>query len=173
MGRTIPVCLTQIKAGRSAMPYDVSRMTITAAAKNRRTRDGRDAAECSRIAREKRTIRAMIGIYCRARHGGRRPCADCAALEQYALGRLDRCPFGAEKTPCAKCSIHCYGPTMRARVKEVMQYAGPRMLWRHPILRCGTRGRAAAPPQRRHQGPVGRISQSVQRRTMQTSKSVL
>lgn len=88
-----------------------------------------------RIAREKRTIRAMIGIYCQAHH---RPtaglCAECAELLGYAFCRLDRCPFGADKMTCARCPIHCYKPAMRQRVRAVMRYAGPRMLWRHPVL---------------------------------------
>jgi hypothetical protein len=89
----------------------------------------------SRIVREKRTVRAMIGLYCRARHGQRGGlCADCAELMHYTECRLDACPFGADKTLCARCPIHCYRPTMRVRIKEVMRYAGPRMLWRHPVL---------------------------------------
>jgi hypothetical protein len=87
------------------------------------------------LAREKRTLHAMLDIYCRARHGSAgRLCAECAALEDYAIHRLDRCPFGADKTTCAKCPIHCYQPAMRAKIQAVMRYAGPRMLYRHPIL---------------------------------------
>lgn len=88
-----------------------------------------------RIAREKRTIRAMIGIYCPAHHGGRGvPCDDCRELMDYALRRLDCCKFGDEKPTCADCPVHCYKPTMRGRVQTVMRYAGPRMMLRHPIL---------------------------------------
>lgn len=88
-----------------------------------------------RMARQKRTIQAMVAIYCRAHH--RRAaglCAECQALLDYALCRLGRCPFGAEKPACANCPIHCYRPAMRTAVRRVMRYAGPRMLWRHPIL---------------------------------------
>jgi Nitrous oxide-stimulated promoter len=90
----------------------------------------------ARIAREKRTVAAMVAIYCRGRHGcGRGPlCETCHELLDYAHCRLDRCPFGARKTACVDCPIHCYKPAMRERVKEVMRYAGPRMLLRHPIL---------------------------------------
>lgn len=89
----------------------------------------------ARIAREKRTVAAMVGIYCRAHHGASAAlCDPCTRLLEYSLCRLDRCPFGVKKTPCARCPVHCYGPTMRARIKEVMQYAGPRMVYRHPIL---------------------------------------
>ncbi|MHC4402752.1 MAG: nitrous oxide-stimulated promoter family protein [Planctomycetota bacterium] len=88
-----------------------------------------------KISREKRTIRAMVRIYCRAHHGtSGELCSECGELVDYAFCRLDRCPFGAEKSTCAKCPIHCYKPAMRSRVKEVMRYAGPRMLLRHPIL---------------------------------------
>lgn len=77
----------------------------------------------------------MLALYCRAQHGTRGElCAACRELEQYALGRLDHCPFGAAKTTCAHCRVHCYRPQMRSRVQAVMRYAGPRMLWRHPLL---------------------------------------
>lgn len=39
-----------------------------------------------------------------------------------------------EKPICARCPIHCYKPVMRERIREMMRYAGPRMLRRHPIL---------------------------------------
>jgi hypothetical protein len=88
-----------------------------------------------RIVREKRTIAAMLDIYCRANHGdGVTLCGQCERLLEYAFCRLDRCPFGAKKGACARCPVHCYAPTMRTRIKEVMRYAGPRMLYRHPIL---------------------------------------
>jgi hypothetical protein len=88
-----------------------------------------------RIAREKRTMRAMLRIYCRGQgHVGRPLCPECTELMNYALCRLDRCPFAEDKTTCAKCPIHCYKPAMRARVKEVMGYAGPRMLLHAPTL---------------------------------------
>jgi hypothetical protein len=88
----------------------------------------------SRLSREKRTIRAMIRLYCKGHHPEGPICAECDELLSYALCRLDRCPFGADKTDCAHCPIHCYKPAMRAKVREVMRYAGPRMLLRHPIL---------------------------------------
>ena len=88
-----------------------------------------------RLSREKQTISSMVALYCRGHHGPQEGlCADCAALVNYAFCRLDRCPFGEKKTPCARCQVHCYGPTMRMHIKEVMRYAGPRMLYRHPIL---------------------------------------
>ena len=88
-----------------------------------------------RIAREKRTIAAMVQLYCRKKHGRTSTlCDGCSELLEYATCRLDRCPFGPQKTTCAKCPVHCYKPQMREHVKEVMRFAGPRMLLRHPIL---------------------------------------
>ena len=88
-----------------------------------------------RIMREKRTVAAMIDISCRARHGGGVAlCDECARLLAHAHDRLERCPFGEEKPACAHCPVHCYKPAMRQQIKIDMRYAGPRMLYRRPIL---------------------------------------
>lgn len=88
-----------------------------------------------RIAAEQATIAAMVGLWCRNRHGRRDGlCDDCAALLDYARRRLDTCPFGEEKPACNQCQVHCYSQTMRERVKAVMRWAGPRMLLHHPIM---------------------------------------
>ena len=89
-----------------------------------------------KLAIEEKTISAMMHLFCRGQHKpkGRELCPDCTELLAYAKARLDKCPFGEEKGPCAKCSIHCYKPEMRKRIVEVMRYSGPRMLLHHPIL---------------------------------------
>jgi len=87
------------------------------------------------LLRELRTIEVMTAIYCRGHHAApAAPCAECRSLIDYAAKRLAVCPFGEEKPVCAKCQIHCYGPAMRERVREVMRYAGPRMTFSHPWL---------------------------------------
>ncbi len=100
----------------------------------------------SRISREQNTLEKMIGIYCCDHHrrtpspGGRgkgegeRLCVECEILLSYAHQRLNRCPYAEDKPPCSKCETHCYKPEMRDRMREVMRYAGPRMLKKHPIL---------------------------------------
>jgi hypothetical protein len=75
----------------------------------------------------------MIGMYCHAHHGSK-GCAECNDLEAYAMARLDKCPFGEGKTVCSLCPVHCYKPEMRQRVREVMRYAGPRMMKSHPAM---------------------------------------
>jgi len=57
-----------------------------------------------------------------------------SALKAYADKRLDKCVFGEEKPACKQCPVHCYQPARREEMKQVMRWAGPRMLWRHPIL---------------------------------------
>lgn len=91
-----------------------------------------------RIRREKKTISAMMAIHCRDHHPGHDGlCDGCAALLEYAHRRLDTCPFQDEKPACNLCEVHCYSAVMRERVREVMRYAGPRMLLPHPILSLG------------------------------------
>ena len=88
-----------------------------------------------RIEREKRTIEAMVHIYCSGRHGKNVDlCAECARLLDYAKARLDTCPFQDAKPACNHCKVHCYSRQMRKRVKQVMGYSGPRMTYRYPML---------------------------------------
>lgn len=78
----------------------------------------------------------MIDMYCRARHQSASAplCAQCQELQSYAMQRLDKCPYQESKPSCLKCPVHCYKPQMREKVRQVMRYAGPRMLLIHPIL---------------------------------------
>lgn len=102
----------------------------------------------------------MIAIYCRTQHGKRgNLCDECRELEDYAMARLDRCPFGAEKPACADCPIHCYKPAMRDAVKKVMRTAGPRMLYHHPLMALlhkfdGWRNRKRFAKRKTHHGPA-------------------
>lgn len=88
------------------------------------------------IAREKKTINAMIGIFCRQKHSLKKGalCASCRELLEYAHLRLDKCPFGEKKTACADCPVHCYQPQRRREIVDVMRYSGPKMIVYHPIL---------------------------------------
>ncbi len=84
--------------------------------------------------REKRMVSQMIALYCRKKHHTRGGlCPQCAALDAYAKMRADKCPFMETKTFCSNCRIHCYKPDMRAKIREVMRFAGPRMILHHPV----------------------------------------
>jgi hypothetical protein len=88
-----------------------------------------------RIVREKKTIESMVHIYCKNHHGTHGElCTDCAEFQAYAFMRLDKCPFQEKKSTCGKCTVHCYRPDMKEKVKKVMRYSGPRMLVHHPVL---------------------------------------
>ena len=77
----------------------------------------------------------MIRVYCKGQHGTKQGlCEDCAALERYAHLRSDRCPFMENKTFCSNCKVHCYKPEMRDRIRAVMRYSGPRMIFYHPVM---------------------------------------
>ena len=88
------------------------------------------------IQRDLKTVAAMVRIYCTGKHGSTTGalCDECGTLLAYADDRLTKCPFEDEKTTCRDCPIHCYRPAERAAMKDVMRYAGPRMLRRHPLL---------------------------------------
>lgn len=113
-----------------------------------------------RIADEKKVVALMIRMYCR-RHCRQQDrtaitdrtdrtgdtnqadnssrtatsplCPECAALLDYAHRRLDSCRFGNGKPSCRKCPVHCYRADMRERIRTVMRWAGPRMIFHHPL----------------------------------------
>lgn len=87
-----------------------------------------------RIRREKLTIKRMIALY-------KQHCPEALpdplhydALYAYAVQRLDKCVFGEQKPACKQCPVHCYQPARREEMKQIMRWAGPRMVLRHPIL---------------------------------------
>lgn len=114
--------------------------------------------------REQEIVSQMIALYCKGNHSAHRSapprerggemqrvrkgaalrergsgerrdlCPECAELEAYAHARSERCPFMEEKTFCSNCTVPCYRPEMRGRIRTVMRYAGPRMLFHHPVM---------------------------------------
>lgn len=88
----------------------------------------------SKRVREKRIVSEMIDLYCRKNHGGSGICEDCAELKSYARSRSDHCPFMESKTFCSNCPVHCYKPEMREKIRAVMRYSGPRMIFCHPFM---------------------------------------
>lgn len=87
-----------------------------------------------RIKRESNTVATMIALYCGENHTPDGLCPECASLQDYTRRHLDKCPFQEGKTICAKCPVHCFKPDMRERIRAVMRYSGPRMMYRHPIM---------------------------------------
>lgn len=88
----------------------------------------------SKREREKKMVSEMIALYCRKNHGTKGMlCPECAALKLYARQRSDKCPFMETKTFCSNCKVHCYKPEMREKIRAVMRFSGPRMIFHHPV----------------------------------------
>lgn len=88
----------------------------------------------SKIKKEKDISKAMISLYCTKNHGTiKELCEDCSSLLEYSWKKLDICKFGDAKTSCKKCPIHCYQDSMREKIRKVMRFSGPRLLFYRPI----------------------------------------
>lgn len=83
---------------------------------------------------EKQLVSEMIALYCRGVHKSRTLCNECRELDEYARQRAEHCPRMEQKSFCSACPVHCYKPEMREKIRAVMRWAGPRMLFHRPIL---------------------------------------
>lgn len=101
-------------------------------------------------------VEKMVRLYCRKKHGvSGGICPECSELLTYALQRYDQCPFGDEKPVCSQCRVHCYREPMRGRIREVMRFAGPRMIFIDPINAFRYLIAKKMPPKRRQSKGVG------------------
>lgn len=99
--------------------------------------------------KEQNTVTFMIQIYCWGNHksvwkeykrqGGQTPkkdflCSECQELAEYARQRSQKCPHIANgtKTFCSQCKTHCYKSEYREKIRKVMRYSGPRMIFHMP-----------------------------------------
>ncbi|RJP80156.1 MAG: nitrous oxide-stimulated promoter family protein [Candidatus Zixiibacteriota bacterium] len=74
--------------------------------------------------REAVILGKFIGVYCRNIHKTTgRICPECRQLQEYALRRLELCPYDP-KPACRRCPTHCYAPDYRARIRRVMKHSG-------------------------------------------------
>ena len=88
--------------------------------------------------KEQYVVEEMIRLYCRKQHAGDdwvsgQMCPACQSLADYAKLRSEKCPFMETKTFCANCRVHCYKPAMREKIRAVMRFSGPRMIFHHPV----------------------------------------
>ena len=87
----------------------------------------------TKIEIEKLTLTRMISIYCKGNHGSSKVfCGECNELELYAHKRLDLCRYAEDKPACKDCETHCYKSVCRNKIREVMRYSGPRMMFYYP-----------------------------------------
>ncbi len=84
--------------------------------------------------REKKVISEMVKLYCRKNHKKRELCDECKEVLNCSLKRIDNCQFMETKTFCSNCKAPCYSPKMKEKVKQIMKFSGPRILFHHPLL---------------------------------------
>lgn len=58
-----------------------------------------------------------------------RYCRECLDFLHYAIERRLHCPLD-DKPSCKHCSIHCYRPGHREKVREIMRFSGQRLIRR-------------------------------------------
>jgi hypothetical protein len=89
-------------------------------------------------------IGKFVEVYCDGKHGAverssfRLPaglgerclCPDCSVFMQYAVTKRIKCPLEAEKPSCKHCRVHCYNKANLAKVKEIMEYSGKKLMLR-------------------------------------------
>ena len=121
-----------MRTGRIGAPWNPLR-TTSQQPPQRGASTTRTATRASR-ANWRRCPRCSPSIAASCTAPATRCATECAELLVYATRRLDRCVFGDDKPTCAKCTVHCYSADKREEVRAVMRFAGPRMIWRHPVL---------------------------------------
>ena len=86
--------------------------------------------------REMKTIRAMIAIYCQDHHHVAAGSCAMRARRCSSMLRPDLANArGVTRNPCVPTARSiAIKPAMRDQVRQVMRYAGPKMLLRHPLL---------------------------------------
>jgi hypothetical protein len=102
----------------------------------------------SEMDRDLRTLALFISLYCRYRHAQEHKepvqlkthdvsaiagraidlCPECTKLLTHAFVKRSHCPMDP-KPQCKHCPQHCYHPTYRAKIQEVMRFSGKKMLF--------------------------------------------
>ena len=89
----------------------------------------------NKIEEELSIMDLMIDIYCKGVHKNKsEDCEECKELKDYATTRIHKCPHRESKTFCSSCKTHCYAPKMREKIKAVMRYSGPGLMFHRPDL---------------------------------------
>ncbi len=90
-----------------------------------------------------RVLRDFVCIYCRENHGQEAKevfagtavglpaecvsdaelCAECSKLLKHGIAKLLLCTQDP-KPMCKKCTVHCYAPGYREKMREVMKFSG-------------------------------------------------
>ncbi|MBN2510555.1 MAG: nitrous oxide-stimulated promoter family protein [Spirochaetales bacterium] len=80
----------------------------------------------------------MHCIYCRGVHnnvtGNGSLCDACDDLFRYSIERTRSCKWKEKGRLCSACEVHCFSKEKRAAILQIMRYAGPRLVFTHPLL---------------------------------------
>jgi hypothetical protein len=105
------------------------------------------ASDTTELYQDLKTLALFIQIYCRYKHkdaekavaalkthnvsliAGRDLllCPECQQLLAHAFTKRSHCPMHP-KPACKHCPSHCYHPSYRAQIREVMKYSGRKLL---------------------------------------------
>src|SRR4051812_1195061 len=103
--------------------------------------------EHDEVTKDLKTLAMFISLYCRYKHAeaekttvemkthdvaaiaGRTVCLcpECTKLLVHAFTKRSHCPM-EPKPACKHCPNHCYHPTYRAKIREVMKFSGKKMV---------------------------------------------
>lgn len=99
------------------------------------------------VKKDLKTLATFISIYCNCNHpedeksvitmpqhdisaiAGKEVvlCGECRKLLLHAFVKRSNCPLDP-KPMCKHCPVHCYAPSYRARIQEVMRFSGRKMV---------------------------------------------
>jgi hypothetical protein len=83
---------------------------------------------------QEKLVKEMILLYCNKNHNTKNElCESCSELFGYVQKRLKYCPYGDKKPVCFNCKIHCYRKEYKDRIKDVMKFSGPKIMFHNPI----------------------------------------
>ncbi len=98
------------------------------------------------LERDLKTLATFIRVYCHGKHDRQslvvmrgfdlrkihgKPlelCPECTKLLQHALVKRTHCPRDP-KPQCKHCPTHCYAKNYRQQIREVMKYAGMKLMF--------------------------------------------
>lgn len=84
--------------------------------------------------KEKSVMFSMIKVFCKSKHKTKNfLCNECRNVLSYAYEKIEICPYMKNKTFCSSCKTHCYNKDMQEKIKQIMRFSGPKMIFYHPI----------------------------------------
>jgi len=75
----------------------------------------------------------MLKLYCKKFHNTHILCKECNEIINYAIIKLEKCPFRGTIHTCKTCHIHCFTDNYRKKITEIMRFAGPQMIRHKPF----------------------------------------